>query len=317
MNKLTRYGLAIILLVLMIALALSTILRYHVKPNEVYELGLENKIDDGGFENFNGSANDCCSGRSGDAMVFGAKSSISVEKSFSLTLTSQNHCACFAKQVNDFSNKSNYLISFYYRGDNPTTCVWVTDDNQCVISKSFGNSLDWGYFSGLFIPSNKSNSMLIFLYAESDGKKTITNLYDDLEVHKILPVYAKQSDIYASSIKSFLNYWFNLDLDNTYAVSFNPDQTYIIKTNTDNTVSSINCENNANDTKSCEVEKLNDQGYYLVKGEPDITLQFPWTELVLLIVIMLIVIRLLFKKSVIELEHEASYEITKEIKRFR
>ena len=40
----------------------------------------------------------------------------------------------------------------------------------------------------------------------------------------------------------------------------------------------------------------------LLRIEPDITLKFPFIELILLLVMMLIVIRLLFKKEIIQTE---------------
>ena len=40
----------------------------------------------------------------------------------------------------------------------------------------------------------------------------------------------------------------------------------------------------------------------LLRIEPDITLKFPFIELILLLVMMVIVIRLLFKKQVLETE---------------
>ena len=46
-----------------------------------------------------------------------------------------------------------------------------------------------------------------------------------------------------------------------------------------------------------EIDPLNDAGYYLVTGKPDITLRFPWPELILLLFMMLVVIRLLFKRQ--------------------
>ena len=47
----------------------------------------------------------------------------------------------------------------------------------------------------------------------------------------------------------------------------------------------------------------------LFRIKPVITLEFPWTELIMLIVIMLITIRLLFKKQVLNIQTDAEHEI--------
>ena len=67
---------------------------------------------------------------------------------------------------------------------------------------------------------------------------------------------------------------------------YEDDEQYVIKTNTANVIHNE------------RYVKLTDDGYYLVNGAPDITLQFPWTELIILIVLIIIVIRLLFKKEI-------------------
>ncbi len=58
-----------------------------------------------------------------------------------------------------------------------------------------------------------------------------------------------------------------------------------------------------------EIDPLNDAGYYLVTGKPDITLRFPWPELILLLFMMLVVIRLLFKKEVVRTEKAVARDI--------
>ncbi|MBS3079512.1 hypothetical protein J4218_05305 [Candidatus Pacearchaeota archaeon] len=46
-----------------------------------------------------------------------------------------------------------------------------------------------------------------------------------------------------------------------------------------------------------------------LREEPDITLKFPLTELILLLCMMLIVIRLLFKKEIIQTERIIARDI--------
>ena len=270
MKKILKYLFVIILILAMIILAGSTFLRYNIKPAEIY------KID---FENFNQKPGDCCTTpeNAKEAIIFASQSQDSFKERFSLNLTSSNHCACVNKPITNFNKNNKYWISFYYRGDNPSTCVWVTNDNKCLIDKKLESSNKWNKSYSLLIPLNNSVSASIYFYANSDGSRTVTNLYDDLQVHKLNLI--------------------------SNSGPFNSEEQYIIKTNPSNIVSNA--------------EKLNDEGYYLITGAPDITLKFPWTELALIIIMMLIVIRLLFRKQIIHLEEKVANNLKKELKEFR
>lgn len=257
-KKSTRYTLAGIILLLMIGIISSLVLRYHVKPGEVFYLDKTNLIEDGSFENFNETVGDCCTTpeNAREAKISAFKSIDAKDKYYSLNLTSSNHCACINKKVLDFDNSLTYLFSFYYKGDNPKICNWVSGDNACLPVKQYEKTANWSKYGSITKFTNKSTSAFIYIYSNSDGTKTVTNLYDDIEFHQLI------------------------QMDLSY--NFKDNERYVIKTDPSNIVHNG--------------EPLNDVGYYLVTGKPDITIRFPWPELIILLFMMLIVIRLLFKK---------------------
>ena len=247
----------------MAAIIGSLVLRYNIKPNEVFYIDKENFIEDGSFENFNQTPGDCCNGNPGNASIFASKSTDSLKGEYSLKLESSNHCACIAKNIIDLTNTKKYLLSFYYKGKNAKICNWIIGDDLCNPDANLGSSEKWVAYRKLLIFTNKSRDSLINFYANSDGRVTTTNLYDDLQVRKLTQV------------------------DPPYP--YKPNEQYLIKTDPSNIVHNG--------------EPLNDEeGYYLVTGAPDITLQFPLTELILLLFMMLVVVRLLFKKEIIQTE---------------
>jgi len=259
MKKSLRYIFAFVLIMGMILLAISTISKYNLKPDEIYVISSENLINDGSFENFNESIYDCCNANPDNSKVSVSKSTDNIDGLYSLELTSSNQCACINKKVIEIIANKKYLLSFYYKGNKPRFCNYVTGDNKCIPTKTFDNYDDWQFYSSIIQFTDKSQSASIFFYADSDGTKTVTNLYDGLEVRRLV----------------------QMDTDYPYE----DDEQYVIKTNTANVVHN-------------RFIKLTDDGYYLVNGAPDITLKFPWTELIILIVLILIVIRLLFKKEI-------------------
>lgn len=98
---------------------------------------------------------------------------------------------------------------------------------------------------------------------------------NNLQVHKLIPI--------TPSINQ---------------ADYNLAEQYVIKTNPDNVISAICSEEKLTDEGVCPIEKLNDEGYYLITGAPDITLKFPWTELVLIIIMMLMSKILLLKWNI-------------------
>lgn len=261
MNKMklqrsTKIIFAIIIIILMIVIITSLYLNYRVKyPKEAYRIDRENLVLDGSFEDFNQTAGDCCNADPSRSKVFASKSTDAFDGRYSLNLTSRDQCACINKPSLDTEKNKKYLIYFSYKGSNPRYCNWVQGDNSCLQSGKLGESSEWMKYWGLLKYTNKSESSAIFFYADSNGYKSSTNLYDDLQIHKI--------------------YEISIDLQ------YNENEQYVILTDPSNVVHNG--------------EQLNDEGYYLVTGKPDITLRFPWAELVILLFMMLVVIRLLFK----------------------
>ncbi len=277
----------------MITIAGSFLLRYHVKPSEVYSVNSENLINDSSFENFNQTAGDCCNVDKNKSRVFAIKSVDSIEGKYSLNLTSENQCACINKKVLNLEYSSNYLYSIYLKGDNPRICFWIPEINGCGNgSKSFEYNNTWQNYKLIISFPNQTKAVYIHFYADSSGSP-VTNLYDDLQVHRLDPIsYEEMLELESINSDFAKN-----------APELADNNTYVIKTKQDNLVLNPGAE------------KLNEQGYYLVSGKPEITLHFPWTEVVILVIIMLIVIRLLFKKQAHELENEISHELRRDLDR--
>ncbi|MBR9704868.1 hypothetical protein GOV12_05630 [Candidatus Pacearchaeota archaeon] len=80
-------------------------------------------------------------------------------------------------------------------------------------------------------------------------------------------------------------------IETGYGYDTQPNQ-YVILTRSDNLV------------KNAEFLSSAEEGfsYYLIQGTPQITLKFPYTELIIIIILIIIVIRLLFKRSEYELK---------------
>ena len=232
MKNLLRYILAIILLTAIVSLITITIMNYRIVPLELYQLDSENLMNDGGFENFNQPVGDCCNSNPGQSRVFASQSLDAFEGSYSLNLTSENHCACVFKPITKFVNSEKYLLSFYYKGNNPSTCIWVTGENIC--KKEGGNlekTFQWKEFRAFLQFTNNSENVLVHFYADSSGEQ-VTNLYDSLEVRWLIPVKV-----------SYYNF------------SFKDNEQYVIKTDSANVI------------HNTQAEKLNDDGYYIVTGE--------------------------------------------------
>jgi hypothetical protein len=261
MKKQLNFLITGILIIIILLILGSVILNYNIKPVNIYLINNENLIYDGSFENFNQTVGDCCNGNSGTAVISASKSEDSILETYSLNLTSSNHCACIYDPIINFNKLNKYLLSFYYKGDNPEFCTFVSGDNQCMPKQDLNQSYIWMKDYSILTFSDISKSASIYFYADSDGTKTTTNLYDDLEVHQLMPI--------------------NSDYN------FQNNESYIIKTKVDNNVKG----------KMIGKEDTNGDAYFLISGKPNVTIKFPWTELIIVIIIMLIIIRLLFKKQ--------------------
>ncbi|MFA5993117.1 MAG: hypothetical protein WC796_05415 [Candidatus Pacearchaeota archaeon] len=253
-TKFAKLAIVIILIVYAVVVASTTIIKYHVEPLEAYKINSTNLVDDGSFENFNQTAGDCCNYDSNASKVYATSSNIAFEGTYSLKLYSENQCACIPKQINNWTLDHEYILNFYYKGDNPRICLWSWGLNKCVLEKTLVKESNWTYYGDIFkFPENTTGSHVAF-YTDSTGELR-TNYYDALEVKQITPMSVKGP--------------------------FLDNEKYIIRTNPENKVNG---------------EKLGDEeGWFVIQGKPSITLKIPYTEIIIILIIMLIVARLIFK----------------------
>lgn len=263
----TRY-LAVLILANMVIFIVGTIVvNYNVAPEKAYKIDSINLIDDSSFEDFNQTAGDCCNKNKNDSMVFASKSLEAFSGKYSLNLTSSNQCACISKKINNFDNQNQYVMSFYYKGDKPRVCNWATGDNKCLPEIKFDKADSWIPDYSILSFTDKSEQSLVHFYADSDGTKTITNLYDDLIVRKLIPIITPD------------NY------------KYKADEEYIFETDRSNIIHNV-------DAVKLSENKEGNKSQYLVMGKPDITLKFPWTEIVIVVLITIIIVRLIIKKDI-------------------
>ncbi len=253
-----------VLLIGVIFILGSLVLSYNIPPKKIYSVESDNLIRDSSFENFNKTAGDCCNYLSGNASISALKIQDSFEGSFSLELISSNHCACISTPVTNFDNSANYLLSFYYKGDNPRFCNWVSGDNRCIPNRKLEPTRIWAKQIEVLTFTQESTSPSIFLYADSDGTKTVTNLYDDLQVHKLIPI------------------------ENPNEYKYAEDEEYVIKTKADNKVKG---------GLISDVNAKTGEAYFITKGKPNVTIKFPWSEVVIIVIMFVIIVRLMFKKE--------------------
>jgi hypothetical protein len=253
------------LLVIVLVISGLIALRYNIDPTETYMVDRGNLVEDGSFENFNQTAGDCCNGLAGEPSIFALKSGDSTDGNYSLELVSENHCACSSFPMTLPNKNSKYLLSFSYKGDKPRFCNWVVGDNKCIPDQKLLVNSSWATHSSLLTFTNLSESASIFFYADSDGTKTVTNLYDDLQVHKL------------GAIADPASY------------KFKDDGQYVIKTKADNVIH--------NGELISEVDATNGEAYFLVEGKPNVTIKFPWSEMIIVFIIVFVIVRLLLKKN--------------------
>lgn len=296
-KKILRYTISIVLIIIVIGIGVSYFLSYHVKPQEIYLVDSENLIEDGGFENFSVSVWDCCPTNSGNASIFASQSNDSFKGKYSLNLTSFNHCSCINKPILNLSNLDIYILSFYYKGNNSRFCNWVSGDNACSPGLKLNSYDNWNKYNTILQFTNLSINSLIHFYADSSGQP-VTNLYDDLQVHRLIPI--SYEDLLDEES-------FNQDAIEEGATELVDTNQYVILTKKDNIV------HNGEYLSDSQSEK--GFGYYLVNGKPDITLRFPLTELIIAIILIAVVIRLIFKRSEDEIHEEHARKIRKDIEK--
>jgi hypothetical protein len=256
MRKRTNIIFTIILILGLLIIMSTLIYSYNIDSNNMYSINSQNLIEGGGFENFNEAAKDCCNKKPNTSKVFASKSEDSIEGDYSLNLTSKNQCSCANFDFNNFSNNKIYIASFYYKGENAKFCNWVSGDNKCLPIKELQEKKEWTIRKEILSFTENSLQSSLFFYADSDGTKTITNLYDDLLVYELNPI-------------KNANY------------IFNSEEEYVIKTKADN---------NVNGEIISEIE--DGEAYFLVQGEPKVTIKFPLTELIIMLIMLIIIIRL-------------------------
>ena len=66
-----------------------------------------------------------------------------------------------------------------------------------------------------------------------------------------------------------------------------------------------------------DVDAKSGEAYFLTAGKPSITIRFPWSEIVIILVMMIVIVRLMFGKQVLEKEEEIKKELKKEIKKIK
>ena len=265
-NKPKNKAIAGILLVLALIILGSIFISYSISSSETYILESENLIEDGIFENFNKTSGDCCNTNPANSRVFASKSSDSFVGNYSLNLTSESQCACVSFPIPNFSNQDKYSLSFYTKGQNPRICNWVNHDKKCMPEYRLTQTDSWTNYLSILSFSELSVSSSIFFYADNrEGQGVVTNLYDDLQVRKLSPI------------------------ENPSEYKFNPEQEYVFKTKADNNVHDAELIS--------EIDKTTGEAYFLTKGKPNVTIKFPWSEIVIVGLILFFVIRLLSKKD--------------------
>ena len=46
-----------------------------------------------------------------------------------------------------------------------------------------------------------------------------------------------------------------------------------------------------------EVDAKTGEAYFLVDGRPNVTIKFPWSEVVIILIMLVVIIRLMFKEN--------------------
>ena len=96
-----------------------------------------------------------------------------------------------------------------------------------------------------------------------------------------------------------------IPISNPSEYNYNEEEQYIFKTKADN---------NIKGELISEIDAKSGEAYFLTTGKPSITIKFPWSEIVIIIVMMIVIIRLMFGREDLEKEEEIKKEIKKEIK---
>jgi hypothetical protein len=152
-----------------------------------------------------------------------------------------------------------YIILFMYKGDNPNVCLWSEGDKSCLFREYPKQTNNWMQYKKIFNFTDKSEKVSVGFYSTSSGEPK-TNYYDDLQVRQLVSIPVKGP--------------------------FSDDQEYVIKAKVDNNVNG---------------EKISDEvdgeAYFYVAGKPMVTIKFPYSDLVIILIIIFIIARLILTKG--------------------
>lgn len=167
-----------------------------IAPDEysyVNELSPTNIFNDSSFETgtWQEKAGDCCNGNAGAPSIFAGQSEDSSDGIYSLNLTSNNHCACIAQNIN-LDRSSCYTITFDYKhisGEAPKFCLWKPELSKCDPIQILETSNDWETYS--------------FTTCTQSIPERTTNLYDNVRIEKV--IFSNESGYHAQTTFKKIN----------------------------------------------------------------------------------------------------------------
>jgi hypothetical protein len=159
-----------------------------VPVSQSYSFNSSNLVADASFEMFNKTAGDCCNSNPNASRVYASKSTDAFSGNYSLLLQSSSQCSCASFPVANFSKSYLYYSSFYYKGDNPSMCAWIGGEKRCNPKKDYARSVKWQNYQFILEPTSNATAISMFFYAKSDGKKNVSDWYDNLEVIRLVPI---------------------------------------------------------------------------------------------------------------------------------
>jgi hypothetical protein len=252
-NKLNFFLISI--LVLFIFFGANNISKNSHQQYDSFKIETDNLVNDGSFENFSKSPGDCCNNFPGEKKIYASQSKEAILGNYSLNLTSISHCACIAKKIEDLNISSKYYISTYYKGDNPRIYLAMLGPNSWEGDHKFDSTEKWIKHQIIISKiSEDVKGVSVGFHSSSNDGLPKSNLYDALQVNKLV------------QIQEPFNY--------------QKDEEYIIKTKTYNKVNGEQIE-----SINSEIGEV----YFLITGEPKVTIKFPLTELIIILMILIII----------------------------
>jgi hypothetical protein len=156
-----------------------------------------NLLDDAAsFENgmWTSEAGDCSNSLPGDPLIDLEYSNDASDGNTAAKLSSQNHFACTSKTFSvAFSSQKLYILTFDYKNVKGGKAQFYyhlrSSEKQNAHSETIETKdNEWHSFETVIDPQIDGAKYIdIFLYAPSDGKQEITNLYDNVRLTEWLP----------------------------------------------------------------------------------------------------------------------------------